>query len=1043
MAQTPPDVSDTTDRADGADNARESEIEKLKEENAKLTEENKQLKESTQDSNVLTLKDIVKKGTFGVRNLCANFSLLYLTNAQAAQLDIDAMPALRSAMGIREPKQVIRIFPCRDGEVFWKGWKSLKHIRPTKCSPELEADREKVENQLHLLALEVLHLACRCPTLIIGTSQCCLTDAFAKVSQPAQHRLGASCPFQFLVFVDVKAVHKKSEDESSHAYELQKHEKRWQDLKKLGEMKNAMNKQFGQDEAYWPAHDTTPGANQYVVFESLDRDTEEFRPYLQKKFENDFISSFASNLPVIALQTFGDDRYSTVAQLADHVDRKLPLLLIDSRVSRDQWKSSYDTTLFQNNNTPIAKSEQHQKATENGICDRLPFKTGCDRFPFKTGEEHTGLLLDLWNGLRGQAEKLHDKKLIDFHTISALAFAKLKLQQGLCHYQEEHSGQQHERFSLRALNNLKIFEAIQCLEEFSFGKSKDSLDSTFEADAANLLAADAANLLLLHIGLEMEVQCNVFVRKARDGIKAIGETKDWKSFRERLDEEFASLRACAFHKETKLREWGESIAEFVETGHPHNQLKVKVHQHTEEGLFAKKKEEFLKLVEEDIETTISLTTDRSALLKNQTLWVGIHTVLSATNVQAARIEDIKNIRNSLKELAQRDRLPEQNSLEALYVLRDAWTFVDLLSVHAKQYKMYSQLSYIVLSLLSLLVTWMIIIYDQCPNLFSKEAFEWSIIVVTVCGSVLAGFITFTEPGKKWMQLRGGELMLQSEIWKFRTKVAEYRISYYGGSTTLAESQATDNLRSRYDSIREQVVKGAGLTQTAFYSHSARMDDPLNPDVRGLNIAKHFQFKPTETSYRSSLRLTEGFCQWRKTSTSSVVPESIGNPAKPQNDKSTERIDSFHEPAKPKDYIKWRLLEARSFYANRIPRYRRWRYFIQGFGLLASSSGVVFVILGIPSWVGLVTSCATALASWQEFMNINKKLYRQSTVVDSLTRLWTWWKSLPELDQWNVARIHELVETSESIICNEHLAWLSDVQRVSRLEAATQKHQRQE
>jgi hypothetical protein len=1029
MAQTPPDVSDTTDRADGADNARESEIEKLKEENAKLTEENKQLKESTQDSNVLTLKDIVKKGTFGVRNLCANFSLLYLTNAQAAQLDIDAMPALRSAMGIREPKQVIRIFPCRDGEVFWKGWKSLKHIRPTKCSPELEADREKVENQLHLLALEVLHLACRCPTLIIGTSECCLTDAFATVSQPAQHRLGASCPFQFLVFVDVRAVHKKSSDKSSQAYELQEKEDRWKGLQGLTAMEKAMAKQFGADRAYWPSHDTTPGANHYVVFESLDRGTQQFRPYLQKKFENDFISSLASNLPVIALQTFGDDRYSTVPQLADHVNRKLPLLLIDSRVSRDQLKSKHDKSIFCPEE--IKEADQSSQPEEQLLVESVE----CKGLPFKTTASKQEVLLELWNGLRGQAEQLHKTNLIDFHTISALAFAKLKLATPPRDAQVEQSGQQQ-------VNNMEIYKAIKYLEDSS-QKSQDSPDS--------MLPADAANLLLLHIGLEMEKQIQLLAEKACHGMDAIKKkTNDWTSFQNVLDEEFASLRACAFDDETKLRNWGESITpkvEFKLTGHPHKQLKVKVHQDTDEGLFAKMKEKFLELIKEEIQTYAKKnkhTKGRSALLTDQDLWVGIHTVLSAPNVHAARIEDIKRVRNSLKELAQRDRLPEQNSLEALYVLRDAWTFVELLSLHANRYKIYSKVSFVVLSLLSLSVTWMIIIHYQCPDSFSKKAFERSIIGVTLCGSILAGLITFTDPAKKWMQLRGGELMLQSEIWKFRTKVAEYRISFYAGSTTFAESQATDNLRSRYDSIREQVLKGTGLTGTAFYSYSARIDDPL---VRGRrsNVNQHFQFQPKTSNPERSY-----YCPFKSTrvGASSVSPESteysVHEPAKPQDGKSTDSADLFHAPVKPQDYIKWRLLVARQFYANRIPSYRRWRHFIQGFCLLASASGVLFVTQGVTSWVGLVTSCATALASWQEFMNINKKLDRQSTVVDSLSRLWTWWSSLTELDQLNVAHVNELVETSESIICNEHMAWLSDVQRVSRLlEAATQKHQRPE
>ncbi|CAE7613746.1 unnamed protein product [Symbiodinium sp. CCMP2456] len=100
------------------------------------------------------------------------------------------------ALGIHEPKLVIRLVPCQKGRTYWEGRPAIRNILPTKANPELEGHEQMVETDMNLIAREVLlPVAMKTQALIIGTSSCSLTTAFAEVSAPIQRRYGDECPF--------------------------------------------------------------------------------------------------------------------------------------------------------------------------------------------------------------------------------------------------------------------------------------------------------------------------------------------------------------------------------------------------------------------------------------------------------------------------------------------------------------------------------------------------------------------------------------------------------------------------------------------------------------------------------------------------------------------------------------------------------------------------------------------------------------------------------------------------------------------------------
>lgn len=62
-----------------------------------------------------------------------------------------------------------------------------------------------------------------------------------------------------------------------------------------------------------------------------------------------------------------------------------------------------------------------------------------------------------------------------------------------------------------------------------------------------------------------------------------------------------------------------------------------------------------------------------------------HMMLVAPNVYSGNISDLAHLSNQLEEIAQIDRLPTSNTLQAMYMLRQAWDQVGVFDTHMPCY----------------------------------------------------------------------------------------------------------------------------------------------------------------------------------------------------------------------------------------------------------------------------------------------------------------------------------------------------------------------
>lgn len=145
-------------------------------------------------------------------------------------------------------------------------------------------------------------------------------------------------------------------------------------------------------------------------------------------------------------------------------------------------------------------------------------------------------------------------------------------------------------------------------------------------------------------------------------------------------------------------------------------------------------------------------------------------------------------------------------------------------------------------------------------------------------------------------------------------------------------------------------------------------------------------------------------------------------------KLNEDNDDFQSPVDPKRYIKLRVRKTLAFYQRRLPVYARRRGALRLMLLFGTVAASILARYGRSGLVVVVTSATGALISWLEFSDTARKMQRYSRAITSLERLLDWWDSIGDVERASKESIRHLVYTSETIISDERIAWVSTAQR---------------
>lgn len=351
-------------------------------------------------------------------------------------------------------------------------------------------------------------------------------------------------------------------------------------------------------------------------------------------------------------------------------------------------------------------------------------------------------------------------------------------------------------------------------------------------------------------------------------------------------------------------------------------------------------------------------------------------VLTHEKCYSINTSNLREAPDLARELVRMDRLPKDEQLEGLQLLRDAWDEYDMKTYLSKRYKLFSKFLYMMLLGTGILTVVLTVWFYEDRGTESSRVQEGEIQHSVFGTSLLsAGIVsvgTAINPGQRWRRLRACCCLLETNIYLYRTRVQNYE------TTNRDRSAAQTALRKFLMEWRDKVSGGTDLSSTSMERKFPR------------SVYKHFQ--------------------------RDCAPGVMK--------KMTSKDDDYHKPLSPNDYIRWRLQPMLSFYQGRLPTYQRRCFIFQMLLILCTTSCACFSYLNMQAAVTVAAVVVGTISSWVEFSDYTKKLERYTSATQELKNVLTWWSSLSDVEQASRESITDLVVNTEGAISSEYTAWSS-------------------
>ena len=382
--------------------------------------------------------------------------------------------------------------------------------------------------------------------------------------------------------------------------------------------------------------------------------------------------------------------------------------------------------------------------------------------------------------------------------------------------------------------------------------------------------------------------------------------------------------------------------------------------------------------------------------------VACRTLLASPNFYHVNLTQHATAKRLVAQLVQLDRLPRENSLEGLQLLRSAWRDYDISMLLAGRYKRVCKVAYMV----QLLLGWAAIslaafadlpacqsqsLLTLCTINIQGNMLLQVIFVISVTMTLVIAFDSIMQSHARWRHLRIGAGALESVVWKYRTRTGAFEIDETGSNN---DSRAPEiALLQAIKSTRQVMLASANLATTELGKKYP------------LSVYKHFQDRG-EPKAMSRAQL----------------------PADADSRHTAEEVkDDFQSPTQPTKYISLRVEPAMAFYQKRIPTYSRRAAILKLLVVMFAVGASVLARYNQTIMVVFVTAAGAAITSWSEFSDTQRKTERYTRCVHALRDLLDWWRCLNEVEKASKPNINRLVAATESIINEEQTAWTSTPQ----------------
>jgi len=328
-------------------------------------------------------------------------------------------------------------------------------------------------------------------------------------------------------------------------------------------------------------------------------------------------------------------------------------------------------------------------------------------------------------------------------------------------------------------------------------------------------------------------------------------------------------------------------------------------------------------------------------------WGNVNTLLRHPRFTGLHTDNLDALHDKVNTLIKGDRMPKENSLEALLLLRAAWDLHDECSHIASLYKRFAKFTFVVFLVISVVTTAATVGRPEDIGVawgsFKSRRSE-IIFLISMLGSLISATVSFYNPLARWRICRGIAQHMHSQIWKFRLRIPPFNISSERGAggpeAALAEAIVV---------AREQLLNGGDVRETAVTRRY------------GKGVYTHGQ-----RSADRRVRLNK------------VAPRGVSC------------FDDHCTPLEPAKYIELRLEKMLHFYQSRIPRAACLKTYLEIIIMLGASTSSVAAYYGHHRIVAVITSFTTALAAYKAFHGTEEKIARYNNCATQLRNLLTWW-----------------------------------------------------
>jgi len=431
------------------------------------------------------------------------------------------------------------------------------------------------------------------------------------------------------------------------------------------------------------------------------------------------------------------------------------------------------------------------------------------------------------------------------------------------------------------------------------------------------------------------------------------------------------------------------------------------------------------------------------------------TLLESPVVFSSRLnEKNEDMKKTIERMWRKSRVPTVMRQGSLYTLRQAWEVVDVFNSHSDWYKRVAKLAYRALIVTSALISMVTVVSLNRPDLISQEVLRVSIIVLSSIGSLIVGLTTIFAPEKRWLGLRAAAFMLESEIWKFR-------VSFW---IDVKKSHAPheEDLREFIRTTVAQVTATTGMSRTALNSDFKIIEVGRGDYVqeRFSSVYKHGQYadppplapsfwkrccpccsrapRATLGHYSRSItppRRSCGCCCRRSTQIMAADDRLV---KETEVELDSDLFDDHHSPLEPDQYLTFRVKPVIDFYTRRMSPYY-WLYLLWEILLLLGSVATMLMsAFDLASWSAAVTAATNVIMAWRSFHSTDNKLTRYSNTIEKVRTVESWWRQLNKVQKCSATSIQNLVELCEEAFRAELDGWSSTSSKLSRMAAEMRK-----